>query len=55
MRPNLGWWSCDRRKNGAFFARVLNTQITFVKDEAGLVTGLILQRDGRNLAAKKRM
>ena len=36
-----------------FFLRVVDAQITFEKDAAGRVTGLILHQGGRNIPAKK--
>jgi hypothetical protein len=36
-----------------FFLKVVNAQITFVKNEQGLVTQLILHQNGRNMPAKK--
>ncbi|HEV7395982.1 MAG TPA: serine hydrolase [Pyrinomonadaceae bacterium] len=36
-----------------FFLKVVNAQITFVKDEQGKVTQLILHQNGRNMEAKK--
>jgi hypothetical protein len=36
-----------------FFLKVVDGQITFVKDEQGKVTGLILHQGGRDLHAKK--
>lgn len=36
-----------------FFVREVNARITFVKDDKGIVTGLILQQNGRDLPAKK--
>jgi len=36
-----------------FFLKVVNAQITFVKNEQGQVTQLILHQNGRNMPAKK--
>lgn len=36
-----------------FFLRAVDAQITFVKDEKGQVTGLILRQNGRDFPAKK--
>ncbi|HEY0320335.1 MAG TPA: serine hydrolase [Pyrinomonadaceae bacterium] len=36
-----------------FFTTVVDAQLTFVKNEKGQVTGLILHRDGQNIPAKK--
>lgn len=36
-----------------FFLRVVDAQITFVKDAKGAVTGLILRQNGQNVPAKK--
>ncbi|OLD28004.1 MAG: serine hydrolase [Acidobacteria bacterium 13_1_40CM_3_55_6] len=36
-----------------FFLKVVNAQFTFVKDEQGKVTQLILNQDGRKMPAKK--
>ncbi len=36
-----------------FFLKVVNAQITFVKDASGAVTGLILHQGGRDMPAKK--
>ena len=36
-----------------FFLRVVDAQITFVKNEQGQVTELILHQNGRNMPAKK--
>jgi uncharacterized protein YneR len=36
-----------------FFLKAANIQITFVKDEKGSVSGLILHQDGKDLTAKK--
>lgn len=38
-----------------FFAREVNIELTFVKKEDGIVTGLRLQQDGRHVDAKKRV
>ena len=37
----------------AFFLKVVNAQITFVKDASGAVTGLVLHQGGRDMPAKK--
>jgi hypothetical protein len=36
-----------------FFLKMVEAQITFVKNEQGQVTQLILHQNGRNMAAKK--
>ena len=36
-----------------FFLKVVNAQITFVKDASGAVTGLVLHQGGRDMPAKK--
>ena len=36
-----------------FFLRVVDAQITFVKDASGAVTGLVLHQGGRDMPAKK--
>jgi CubicO group peptidase (beta-lactamase class C family) len=36
-----------------FFLRVVDAQITFTKDAAGQVTGLVLRQGGRDIPAKK--
>ena len=36
-----------------FFLKVVNAQITFIKDDKGQVTGLVLHQNGANQAAKK--
>ena len=36
-----------------FFLKVVDAQFTFVKDEQGKVTQLILNQDGRKMPAKK--
>lgn len=36
-----------------FFLKVVDAQVTFVKDEQGKVTQLVLHQNGRNMAAKK--
>jgi len=36
-----------------FFVKVLDTQITFVKDPKGKVTGLVLKRNGKSIRAEK--
>jgi hypothetical protein len=36
-----------------FFLKVVDAQVTFVKDEQGRVTQLILHQGGRNMPAKK--
>jgi hypothetical protein len=35
------------------FLKVVNAQITFVKDASGAVTGLVLHQGGRDMPAKK--
>ena len=37
-----------------FFSKVVDAQISFIKDDQGKVTQLILHQGGANLAAKKR-
>ena len=36
-----------------FFLKVVEAQVTFVRDEAGKVTQLILNQNGRKMPAKK--
>ena len=36
-----------------FFLKVVDAQVTFVKNEQGQVTQLILHQNGRNMTAKK--
>jgi len=36
-----------------FFVREVNARVTFVKDDKGVVTGLILHQNGRDMPAKK--
>ena len=36
-----------------FFLKVVNAQLTFVKDASGAVTGLVLHQGGRDMPAKK--
>jgi len=36
-----------------FFLKVVNAQVTFVKDASGAVTGLVLHQGGRDMPAKK--
>ena len=36
-----------------FFLKVVDAQVTFVKNEQGQVTQLILHQNGRNMPAKK--
>ncbi len=36
-----------------FFMKGVNAKMTFTKDAAGKVTGLVLHQGGRDLAAKK--
>jgi hypothetical protein len=36
-----------------FFLKVVDAQVTFVKNEQGVVTQLILHENGRNMPAKK--
>ena len=36
-----------------FFLKVVEAQVTFVKDEAGKVTQLILNQNGRKMPAKR--
>ena len=37
-----------------FFLTAVDAQITFVKDSAGTVTGLVLHQGGRNTPGKKK-
>lgn len=41
-------------KEGEFFLKVVDAQITFTKDDTGAVTGLILHQNGLDQKAKKR-
>jgi hypothetical protein len=36
-----------------FFLKVVDAQLSFVKDAAGKVTGLVLHQGGRDMPAKK--
>lgn len=36
-----------------FFLKVVDAQVTFVKNEQGQVTQLVLHQNGRNMPAKK--
>ena len=36
-----------------FFPTAVDAQISFVKDEAGIVTAAVLHQNGKNLKAKK--
>ena len=38
---------------GRFFLKVVDAQATFVGDEAGTVTGLVLYQNGVNVSARK--
>jgi len=36
-----------------FYARVVNAQVTFNRDDKGTVTGLVIHQNGRDLPGKK--
>ena len=36
-----------------FFARIVDAQVTFNRDEKGAVTGLVIHQGGRDLPGKK--
>lgn len=36
-----------------FFLKVVDAQVTFTKDESGVVTGLILHQNGANQPGRK--
>lgn len=49
-QPKFRLWPASEAE---FFLKEVDAQISFVRDESGVVTGLVLHQGGQNPAAKK--
>ncbi len=52
--PERSRFELFAESDGEFFLKVVDAQVTFTRDAAGAVTGLVLHQNGANMPGKKK-